>query len=66
MARPPPAERRGCRDEGIGKGLIRPLLSQWLQLLQSCEQILLTGGLEPFGLNYIAGHKLAHDNTRHM
>ena len=34
-------ERRGCRDEGIGKGLIRPLLSQWLQLLQSCEQILL-------------------------
>jgi len=51
-------ERRGCRDERIGKGLIRPLLSQWLQLLQSCEQILLTGGLELFGLNYIAGHKL--------
>ena len=38
--------------------MIRPLLSQWLQLLESCEQILLTGGLEPFGLNHIAGHKL--------
>ena len=34
---------RSCRDKRIGEGLIRPLLSQWLQLLQSCEQILLTG-----------------------
>ena len=37
-------ESRGCLNKRIGKSLIQPLLSQWLQLLESYEQILLTGG----------------------
>ena len=48
-------ESRGCRNKRIGKSLIQPLLSQWLQLLESCEQILLTGGLESFGLCFRCG-----------